>query len=675
MKRLPRTLLAAILLSCGMLALGRAQAPSPPLAPIPPGPEIPVLDRIRGIERRPPTDDVAAFVQRLVDERANVITLGTMNGQGYAYFPTDLAPPHRRMDPDFLRQVIPELRERGIKVLSWVVFNAQDLRRVEDYQPVKRFPQWQMEYIEEPGSRPREKAGMCVVSSPYLEHHARLLRQAAAFDLDGFFFDGFYLGGIPHPARPGCVCQFCRKAFKKDTGLDLPAKVDWTDTAFKRWVRWRNERLLANARRLRDEIREVRLKATCTFNTNLWPFGNKDWETAVPMWRIDDLGVSQHGYSARLHEKWLMLGFKSRLGRDMNPRHCDMWRACGLRHTCGEKNPDWAWHELEILTHILSGLSHGITPWHSTVEGPVEITARIHTEAAKRERYFSREYVADVAVLASQNTHDFYGHIPGSENLAAYRDTLLGTWMLLSEEHVPFEFLFDNQQLDARSLGQYRVLVLPNAACLSDEAFAAIEAWVRGGGRLIATGETGAYDEWGRQRNSSLLVERLGLTGDKTPVKLAVGNGTLDLLPADPGLARCREHASGPDSPLVRCIRRAGPLPLEVAAPETLVANLFLSPADPNERWIHLLNVSHLGGTKDYRGTAAPAPKPSKPRGDGKSFGFPLVPARSVTLKLREGRPKAARLAVAGTDLAIDAEGRIAVPELQLHDVVVVTVE
>ena len=159
------------------------------------------IDRIRHVERRPPIADPAAFADLLAAERANIVTLGTMNGKGYAFFLTDLAETDPLMDPAYLPEVIRQLRARKMKVFSWVVFNIQDTRKIDDYAIAKRYPQWQMKFIDDADRASNDKArvGMCVVSSPYIEHHAKLLRQAAAFDLDGFFFDGFYLGGIPHP--------------------------------------------------------------------------------------------------------------------------------------------------------------------------------------------------------------------------------------------------------------------------------------------------------------------------------------------------------------------------------------------------------------------------------------------------------------------------------------------
>ena len=654
--------------------LDRLPAEAKTLRPITwPAPER-AIDRIRHVERRPPISDPVAFAELLAAERADIVTLGTMNGKGYAFFPTELAETDPNMDPDYLPEVIRQLRARDMKVFSWVVFNIQDTRKIDDYVIAERYPQWQMKFIDDPErpSNNKDRVGMCVVSSPYIEHHAKLLRQAAAFDLDGFFFDGFYLGGIPHPSRPGCICDFCKAKFKADTGLELPMKVDWTDATFKRWVRWRNERLLAVARYFRDQIHEVNPGAACTFNTNVWPFANKDWETGIPMWRLEGLGTSQHCHSPLPYMKWIMLGFKARIGRDMNPEHTDMWRTGSTSYTTGSKNVDWSWHELEILTFLLAGPTHGITPWHGTVAGPVEISSRVHTAAAIREPYYSRKYVADVGVLVSQNTHDFWGHIPETTNLDDYHDGLLGTWMLLSENHVPFEFVFENQ-LDPTTLARYRTLVLPNAAALAAKDLATLVEWTRAGGNLVTTAHTGQYDEWGEKLETPQLQALLKIKSDK-PHDKELGSGHITHIPTDPGRVWCRHRDAAPGKTLLAAIRRK-PLPLLVEAPRSTVANMFENPQNPKQRWIHLLNVSHMmpEGDTGFRGLKQPGVKGKElPQG---RRGWELVPAQNIVLQLPNQKVKSATLAVAGVELPVDATGRITVSEIGLHDVVVVTLE
>jgi len=642
-------------------------------------PDIPTLDRLRGIERRPPTGDPDAFVQQLVEEHANVVTLGTMNGRGVVFFPSEIGSPVPNIDPDWIPEVTKRLRQAGIDILSWVVFNIQDVRKIEDFVPAGRFPEWQMQFIDDPGQPDRPKVGMCVVSSPYVQHHAKELQECARFDIDGFFFDGFYLSGVPHRSRAGCVCTWCREQFRKDTGLELPTKVDWTDRAFKRWVRWRNERLWAVARHFQSEMRKVNPRATCTFNYNLWPFARKDWETAIPAWRVSDFGVSQHGYSGAFAQKWLMPGFKARLGRDINPQHTDMWRACGFQHTCGRGEPDLAWHELEIKTFLLAALSHGITPWHSTIAGPIELTARIHDEVAKRERYFSRDYIANVAVLYSQDTHDFYGHIPGTDNLSDYRDGLLGTWMILSENHVPFEFVFENQTDEAMPEG-YGVLVLPNAAALSGETVESITAWVEAGGHLIATSETSAYDEWGEKLATWQLGNAFDIEPGAEPVTRAFGAGKVTHLPADPGLAWCRRRDQEAARLLVETIRESE-MPFDVEAPNTLVVSLFRNPRRRRELWVHLLNVSPFmpGGDSGFRGLDLPPVKiedvasDAQLAGTGRRIGGPLIPAENVAFRLNGATIRSARLAVADQGLEVK-DNAVVVPVVHLHDVLVLQV-
>jgi hypothetical protein len=349
----------------------------------------------------------------------------------------------------------------------------------------------------------------------------------------------------------------------------------------------------------------------------------------------------------------------------MNPEHTDIWRACGYQHTCVGKSPDLAWHELEIKTFILGGLSHGVTPWHSTIEGPVELTARIHADVAKRERYFSRDYVANVAVLCSQNTHDFFGHIPDTNNLTDYRDGLLGTWMLLTENHIPFEFVFDNQ-VENGIPEKYQTLILPNAAALSAAAIQQLEDWVRAGGHLIATAQTGQFDEWAKQLPESRLKLLFKIDTSTASARKDFGKGHFTWFAADPGLAYCRSRNKEEAGHLLAAIRRES-LPLTVKGPPSLVVNMFRSP-DSKELWLHLLNVSHLmpGGDSGFRGLDRPPLKR-----ETKRIGEPLAAARNVALTIHNVPIESASLVVKDTPLTVDTDGSLVIPSIELHDVLV----
>jgi hypothetical protein len=120
---------------------------------------------------------------------------------------------------------------------------------------------------------------------------------------------------------------------------------------------------------------------------------------------------------------------------------------------------DRARHELTMRTFMLAGLTYGITPWHGGHIQPAEIGIRVHRAVQRREAFFSQDALRHVGVVLSQNTHDFYGHLPATTNLDDYRDAVLGAWLLLTERHAPFRWVFDNQ-LKAGDLDGYRVLLL-----------------------------------------------------------------------------------------------------------------------------------------------------------------------------------------------------------------------
>jgi hypothetical protein len=76
----------------------------------------------------------------------------------------------------------------------------------------------------------------------------------------------------------------------------------------------------------------------------------------------------------------------------------------------------------------------------------------------------------------------------------------------LQQRQIPFDIIFD-EQLD--KLGNYYVLVLANQESLSEKTIAKIKEFVRNGGGLVATGNTGMYDGWRRLRKNNLIKEML----------------------------------------------------------------------------------------------------------------------------------------------------------------------
>lgn len=89
-------------------------------------------------------------------------------------------------------------------------------------------------------------------------------------------------------------------------------------------------------------------------------------------------------------------------------------------------------------------------------------------------------------------------------------NSYLGYFTALTRSHIPFDVVLD-KHISTEGLARYRVLILPNSACLSDAQIEAIGQFVERGGSVIAEFETGAYNESGRSRDANPLLDTLGV--------------------------------------------------------------------------------------------------------------------------------------------------------------------
>lgn len=79
-----------------------------------------------------------------------------------------------------------------------------------------------------------------------------------------------------------------------------------------------------------------------------------------------------------------------------------------------------------------------------------------------------------------------------------------------SEGRFLFDFVHEDD-LDAKALKKYAAVVLPNTALLGEPQCAALREYARNGGGLLATFETGRYDNSGARRKDLALGDLFGV--------------------------------------------------------------------------------------------------------------------------------------------------------------------
>ena len=183
---------------------------------------------------------------------------------------------------------------------------------------------------------------------------------------------------------------------------------------------------------------------------------------------------------------------------------------------------------------------------------------------------------------------DFYTQASGAERVAVLRsypsmaynnltnhNAVNMAEQALLQRQIPFDIIFD-QQID--QLDRYSVLVLANQESLSDEVLNRILAFVKDGGGVVVTGDTGRYDRWRRlRRNRGLNPIFSWHEQDETVATriMSFGEGKALYLPAlslpagsevDPRVWKMPENADELETAVLAV--SSEPLPLRVDAPE-----------------------------------------------------------------------------------------------------------
>jgi len=301
-----------------------------------------------------------------------------------------------------------------------------------------------------------------------------------------------------------CWCEHCRENFRAATALDLPTSQDPKDRARREYIEWNRERLTALWKHWDMEIRKINPEA-CFI-----PNGPPDLRSAGELAPIQ---FADHQARRGLTPPWANARrakeYRSVMGR----------RPVGGIFSVGLEEP-WRWKDsvqadAEVRIWAAEGTAAGMRPWFTKFSGVLydrrwlDTVERIYAWHHRNEKYLRNERsLARVAMLLSEQTTTFYGGAPHQER---HGDHPAGMYHALVEARMPFDMAHE-AYLTPERIDRYRVLVLANAAALSDEQCAALTSYVARGGRIVATFETSLYDEFGRRRGDLGLAELFGVS-------------------------------------------------------------------------------------------------------------------------------------------------------------------
>lgn len=416
-------------------------------------------------------------------------------------------------------------------------------------------PEWQE--LTSPDARPRgaewlRKEPLPVTgcwNSPFGEFYIRQgVRLARELKWDGANLDGF-------GCWTTCYCPACRSSYREETGKDIPYRAgpiteqpgvqatsiaDLNDPEYRRYILWRLHRFT----RFVDRWQRAIQAENPDFASFFWSSGPGRWWhwSFAPLAECSD-AANRVLNAPMLELFWdfppdqgsnLLPSFTVRYYRGISAER-PVWL---LPYYCTQgQQPALAPPvecDFRLLTVLTNGGRAAQGAWQNTNSLPVGHFSKLITDRSPWTR--GARSVKWAALLVSQSSRLLHGIAgrrselkggwigsgvdtpdnsklpPGERRLPAHIESAIGCFRATIEEHLPLDVIIEEDLEPGSRLDQYRVLILANAACLSDAAVSRIEAFVENGGGLVALQESSRYNELGDRRPDLGLKNLLGVS-------------------------------------------------------------------------------------------------------------------------------------------------------------------
>jgi len=435
--------------------------------------------------------DGREIVRRALAAHSEYLVMWVRDGD-YAYYDSKLLPKAPGLGArDPLREAMEEARPHKLPIIAYCVVQ-------QGGHFLKAHPEWEMRGLD------GKPIGRFCYNSGYLEAIKQIVAEQLAYGIDGFHIDMVDQGfGPPY----GCWCNTCRMQFEKESGQPLPKGVTW-DEAWDQMFEFRYRSSERFEKALYAHIKSINLRATVDYNYHgNPPFSFEVGQRPVQHARNGDFITGETGvwgFSA------LTVGLNAEFYRAAVPHQevqVAMQRGVRMYHdqTTRPLN-DLRWELLTLLAHGAFVTMVDKTGFDGRLD-PVayERIGAAFKEARAKRAHFGQRPVAEVGIYFSSRTRDWVGR----ERPADYFQSFQGAHKALVYEHIPYGVVLD-ENITLETLKRFPVMLLPNAAILSEREVALLHRYVEEGGKLIVTGHSGQLDRVGKPLAESVLSELVG---------------------------------------------------------------------------------------------------------------------------------------------------------------------
>lgn len=415
--------------------------------------------------------DGEEFAQTLLDAHVNSINLFTKCHHGMFYYPTKIGTMHPHLKIDLFGEQMKTCRAHGIRAIAYtcVAWN-------EDW--ADRHPEWMVvDHCGVLGNRdPFSNArttwrSLCINNPDYKS----LLKQEYQEVYDLYHPDGFWIDIV---LGKTCICPHCI-AEMREMGLD-PQKIED--------VRYHDAYVeIKHCREFYQYLKEMDPALELYFNSHPYQLdNNKDPEISTVEKRnyfsfldIESLPSEEWGYA---HFP-VAVNYISHFDQEytmMNGKFHGSWGDFGSLRNIEAM-------EYEAFRAIANGAKvctgDQLHPCGRLDPVVYKRIGRIFASIEEKEPWLhgSRK-LTEVAVMIPSSPLETNPQLGNLVEEGCYR--------ILSELHIPFDFIHAGESLDG-----YRLVILPDRVGLTESMAERLNVYIQEGGRLLITGKSGLMEQ------------------------------------------------------------------------------------------------------------------------------------------------------------------------------------
>ena len=405
--------------------------------------------------------DKKEFQAALIAGHVDSITVFSKCHHGWSYHPTEANEIHPNLSFDLLAAQIEAAHEIGVKAPIYLSAGFDEkyaVRHPEDTVKEKSGAPRSNRSFLEPGYH------LLCFNTKYVDTLVEQVKEVCRnYDPDGLFLDIT----APQP----CYCNNCIERMEKE-GYDINDE--------KQVMAFREKVFLEYAEKIREAAHSVKPGVPIFHNAGATPRGKREIGATSSHNEIESLPTSSWGYdNLPLIARYAQSLDKEYLG--MTGKFHTSWGEFG-----GYKHKNALIYETALSVALGGKCSVGdqLHPRGKADPETYRLIGEAYSKIEEREPWL--DGVSPIADIALYSYEGWLASRPEKNALADAKLTDVGAMRLLCDGHYLFHVVDDEHDLSP-----YKLVVLPDNIELDERLKAKLAAYVKNGGKLLATGRSG----------------------------------------------------------------------------------------------------------------------------------------------------------------------------------------